>query len=118
MTISIRNNEIIWFDKTLTKFCHKPISTSFQEIEVLNNGNIVVLEEGFNYSNDKKSNVYCLNRKMEILWYLDTPNSNRWHLDLYVGFSTNGEELFANSFSCYRVQFTENGQILNTWFTK
>lgn len=118
MTIDFKNNEIYWCDKTFKKFTHRPISTSFKEIEVLKNGNILVLEEGFKYSNNNKSNLYCLNRNMELIWYLDTPNNNHWHLDLYVGFSTNGEELFANSFSCYRVQFSEHGQIINTWFTK
>ncbi len=60
-----------------------------------------------------------MNQDLKIEWFLPTPNQTQNSLDLYVGFSTNGDKIFANSFNCYRVQIDiEKGQIISTKFTK
>jgi|GEM_PF-2750660 len=56
---------------------------------------------------------------MEIEWFLPYPNKNPDSMDNYVGFTTNGDKVFANTFSCYRVEIdTLKGQIKDTKFTK
>ncbi len=119
MTIGFKNNRIYHFDKDLTLVEHKPFSTIFKEIEVLPNGNILVIENYFDYENRGKSNLYCLNQEMEIEWFLPYPYENPNSMDNYVGFTTNGDRVYANSFNCYRVEIdTEKGIIKDIKFTK
>ena len=51
MKIDLKNNEIIWFTENVDKRSHKPLSTSFKEIEILTDGRILIIEDysGFNY---------------------------------------------------------------------
>jgi hypothetical protein len=119
MTIDFKNNRIYHFDKDLNLTEHKPISTEFKEIEVLANGKILVVENYYEYENGDNSNLYCINQQMEIEWFLPFPYENHNSMDNYVGFTTNGDRVFANTFSCYRVEIdTEKGSIKNIQFTK
>jgi len=119
MTIDFKNNRIYHFDKDLSLIEHKPISTEFKEIEVLSNGKILVVENHYEYENGDNSNLYCINQKMEIEWFLPYPYENHNSMDNYVGFTTNGDNVFANTFSCYRVEIDiEKGEIKNVQFTK
>lgn len=119
MTIDFKNNRIYHFDKDLNLTEHKPISTEFKEIEVLSNGKILVVENYYKYENGDNSNLYCINQKMEIEWFLSYPYENHNSMDNYVGFTTNGDKVFANTFSCYRVEIDiEKGEIKNVQFTK
>ena len=98
---------------------HKPISTEFKEIEVLSNGKILVVENYYEYENGDNSNLYCINQQMEIEWFLPYPYENHSSMDNYVGFTTNGDKVFANTFSCYRVEIDiEKGEIKDVKFTK
>ena len=118
MTIDLRNNSVYHFDENLIKKEHKAISTSFSQIEVLKDGRILVLENYYKYENGQKSNLYCLNYKIEIEWFLPT-GINEDGVDVYVGFSTNGNQIFANTWSGFRVEIdVESGKIINKQFTK
>lgn len=118
MKIDFKSNEIIWFSENLVKHAHKPLSTSFNEIEVLPDGRILVIEEYYQFSYGRKSNLYCLNRKLEIDWHLDYPCAEFQDNSGYTGFSVNGEDLYANTFNGVRVKFNIDGQILDRRFTK
>lgn len=118
MKIDLKNNEIIWFTENVKKRSHKPLSTSFKEIEILPDGRILIIEDYYDFYYHGKSNLYCLNRQMEIDWHLDYPIEEYKENSGYVGFTTNGEELYANTFNCIRVNFNGHGQILNRIFTK
>lgn len=117
MIIEITFNKLYSFDEKGVRKEHRPISTKFNHFQILNNGYILVIEEQFNYFNDGKSNLYCLNKNLEIQWFLPfrLKNCN----DFYVGFSPDSEKVFANTWDCFRVEIdAENGEILNTEFTK
>ena len=119
MTIDFRNNRIYHFNKDSTLKEHRPISSEFSEIEVLPNGKILVIENYYKYENEHKSNLYCINPQMEIEWFLPYPHKDHNQMDSYVGFTTNGDRIFANTFSCYRVEIDiEKGEIMNVQFTK
>lgn len=118
MKIDLRNNEIVCFDKDGNKNFHKPLSTAFREIEVLEDGRILIIEDYTNFEYEDKSNLYCLNRKLKIDWHLDYPIEEYKSNSGYTGFTVNGEELYANTFNCIRAKFDLNGIILQTSFTK
>lgn len=119
MTIDFKNNRIFHFDEELNVREHKPISTEFKEIEVLPNGCILVIENYSGYENGERSNLYCIDRHMAILWFLPYARKDHGPMDNYVAFTTNGDRVFANTFSCYRVEIdTATGTILNVTFTK
>ena len=118
MKIDFTNKEIVWFDEDLKRFSHKPISTKFKEIEVLRDGRILIIEDYYEYHNDNYSNLYCLSRNLAIDWFLEYPNEEFRDNSGYVGFSVNGENLYANTFNCVRVKFDYNGKILDKIFTK
>ncbi|REG88754.1 hypothetical protein [Flavobacterium aquicola] len=118
MTIDLKNNTIYHIDANRNKKVHKAISTSFSQIEVLNDGRILVLENYYKYENEQKSNLYCLNQNIEIEWFLPT-GIDEDGVDNYVGFTTNGNQIFANTWNCFRVEIDiENGEIINKQFTK
>ena len=83
---------------------------------------ILIIEDYYKYENGELSNLYCLNQNLEIEWFLpfprtSVPNNNR--MNDYVGFTTNGSRVFANTFGCFRVEIdTNNGKIINEEFTK
>jgi len=118
MKIDLRNNEIVWFTANGETNLHKPLSTTFKEIEILNDGRLLIIEDynDFNYQN--KSNLYCLNRQLKIDWFLDFPVEEYKANSGYTGFAVNGEELYANTFNCVRVNFNKDGEIINFRFTK
>jgi len=119
MTIDFKNNRIYHFDREIKCKEHKPISSEFREIEVLSDGRILIVEDYFKYKNGDKSNLYCLNQNMEVEWFLPFANTNHSSMDNYVGFTTNGNRIFANTFSCYRVEIdTKKGAIISSTFTK
>jgi len=101
------------------KMEHKPISTSFVEIEVLQDGRLLIIEDYSEYNNSNKSNLYCLNQNMKIEWFLPYINGNQSSMDNYVGFTSNGNRVFANTFSCFRVEIDANkGEIIGSTYTK
>lgn len=56
---------------------------------------------------------------MEIEWFLPYPYENHNLKDNYVGFTTNGDKVFANTFNCCRVEIDiEKGDIKDVKFTK
>jgi len=119
MRIDLKNDLIIGFNTTSKRIEHKPLSTNFKEIEILQDGRILIIEDYYNYKYKDYSNLYCLNRKMEIDWFLPFPHIGPNDNDHYVGFTTNGERLFANTWNGFRVEFDEhNGFIMNTVFIK
>jgi len=118
MKIDFKNNVLIWFDEDVKLHEHKPFSTEFKEIEILKNGNILVIEDYTGYSYLNKSNLYCLNRKLEVQWFLDYPYKEFRKNNGYTIFTVNGEILFANTFNCVRVKFDNEGNILDKIFTK
>ena len=118
MIIDIKNNLIYNVDEFRNRKEHKAISTNFSQIEVLKDGRILVLENYYEYENGQKSNLYCLNQNIEIEWFLPT-GINEDGVDNYVGFSTNGNQFFANTWNCFRVEIDiESGEIINKQFTK
>lgn len=114
MTIEIQNNLIYNFDKNRIKKEHKPLSTNFSQIEVLNDGRVLILEDYYKFKYEQKSNLYCLSQDIFIDWFLPTQNA-----DIYVGFSTIGNQVFANTWNGLRVEIdVETGKIISTLFTK
>ena len=119
MTIDFKNNRIYHFDKALKLKEHRPISADFKEIEVLHDGRLLIIEDYNKYENGEKSNLYCLNQNLEIEWFLPFPGDNIDGMQNYVGFTTNGDNVFANTFSCIRVEIDiNNGSIKSRAFTK
>lgn len=118
MTIDIKNNLVFHFNENLIKKEHKAISTSFSQIEVLKDGRILILENYYKYENGQNSNLYCLNQNLEIVWFLPT-GINEDGVDVYVGFSTKGNQIFTNTWNGFRVEIdVETGIIINKQFTK
>lgn len=118
MTIDFRNNRIYHFDENLRLKEQKPFSTNFSHIEVLENGKVLIIENYYKYENGDKSNLYCLNQNIEVEWFLPT-SKNVDGIDPYVGFTTNGSRVFANSWNGFRVEInTGTGEIISKVFTK
>ena len=118
MTIDIQNNSIYKVDIEGNRKEHKAISTNFAQIEVLKDGRILVMEDYHQYTNDQKSNLYCLNQEIEIEWFLPTGISEEG-VDVYVGFSTTENQVFANTWNCFRVEINiETREIISKQFTK
>jgi len=119
MQIDIRHNQIIGFDDNNKRKVHKPLSTSFSEIQLLNDGRILVIEDYYKFKYKDYSNLYCLNNCVDIDWFLPFPDDGPEEFDYYVGFSVEKDRIFANSWSCFRVEIdVEKGTIVNTVFTK
>ena len=119
MTIDIKNNRIYHFDEEANLIEHRPFSTGFKEIEVLANGDLLIIEDDHNYAHVGRSNLYCLGQQMHIKWFLRYPHMDPNPMDAYVGFTTHGAKIYANTFSCYRVEIdTVEGEILSVTFTK
>ena len=119
MKISLKNDTITCVDENFTHKTHLPLSTSFKEIEVLKDGRILVCEDYYKFEYHGKSNIYCLNRTLDIDWFLERPNPALEPDDVYVGFNTKGEKVCANSWTCFWVEIDlENGTIKDIAFTK
>jgi len=117
MTIDIENNIIYHVDENFNKREHKPISSKFDKIEILDNGNVLIIENYNNFNNKNVSNLYYLNRKIEIEWHIPYPNND--FNDRYVGFSVIGEKIFANTFNGFRVEIDIiNFKLKKILFTK
>lgn len=120
MTIDLHNNRIYHYDENRNLKGHTAFSTSFSNFEVLENGKVLVMENYFNYDNGDKSNLYCINQDIEIEWFAEIRKENeKKGIDYYVGFTTSGNKVFANTWDCFRLEIDlENGKILSTKFTK
>jgi len=119
MQIDIRHNQIIGFDRNNKRKVHKPLSTIFSEIELLSDGRIIVIEDYYKFKYKDYSNLYCLNRNIEIDWFLQFPDDGPDKFDYYVGFTSIVDKVYANTFGCFRVEIDLiNGKILNAEFTK
>ncbi len=112
MKIDIRNNELSRLSEDQTRFSHKALSTSFKVIELLPDGRILVLEDYYQFEYIGKSNLYCLNRDLEIAWFLDFPYERVKDTSNYTSLTVKEEGLFANTFDCTRVKFATDGKIL------
>ena len=103
MIIDLKHNEIKRYENG-SKLSVVPLSTSFSEFEILPNGKILVIEDYYKFNYRKKSNLYCLNRNVEIDWFLPFQDDGPEEFDYYVGFTSQGEKIFANTWGCYRVE--------------
>ncbi len=119
MTIDFRNNRIYHFDENRKLKEHKPFSSSFSHMEILPNGKLLIIEDYFKYENGDISNLYCLNQDFKVEWVLPYVGKNENGLDNYVGFTTNGNRVFADTYSGFRIEIeTTFGTIINVIFTK
>jgi hypothetical protein len=119
MIIDFENNCIWYRSENFQQKTHTPFSTNFKAIEILKDGRILVLEDYYKFSFEGKSNLYCLNRYLEVDWFLQFPNSTFDKDDLYVRFTSHGDKVFANSWECFRVEIDVSfGAIKGVEFTK
>jgi hypothetical protein len=119
LNINIKDNTITGFDKNLKRKQHLPLSTRFDQIEVLDNDCILVCEYYYKFDLNGKSNIYCLNRFLDIVWFLPLPNADLQSDDIYVGFNSNGNQVCANSWSGFWVEIdTNTGDLKEVKFTK
>ena len=118
MTIELRFNRIYHYDEKKKLKEHFAFSTDFAQFEILNDGRILVMENYYKYENGENSNLYCINQDIEIEWFAEI-RKNEDGLDKYVGFTTNGNKVYANTWDCFRHEIdTQNGKILSRVFTK
>jgi hypothetical protein len=118
MKIDLLKNEISLVNEFGNNKKHLPLSTKFNEIEILTDGRLLVCEDYFGFNHSSKSNLYCLNKNLDIEWFLPMPDLSSEN-DLYVGFTSWGDRIFANSWDCYRVEVDINSGILKSVeFTK
>ncbi|QHS55546.1 hypothetical protein GWR56_08325 [Mucilaginibacter sp. 14171R-50] len=118
MKIDFLRNVISFIDEFGVIKKHSPLSTSFYEVEILADGRVLVCEAPFNFEYRAKSNLYCLSRTLDVEWFLSVPNLC-FEDDLYVGFTSWGNEIYANSLACYRVGIdTNSGLLKSVEFTK
>jgi len=118
MKIDFKNNVIAWFDENVKLHAHKPLSTSFKEIEVMKDGKILILEDYYEFQFNGKSNLYCLSRKLELEWHLEYPYEENTERSGYTGLSIHGLDMYVNTFNCIRVKFDKDGKILDRKFVK
>jgi hypothetical protein len=118
MTVTLKENRIYHFNENLKIKEHFAFSTKFACFEILNDGRLLVMEDYYNYKNEEKSNLYCINQQIEIEWFAETFTiENR--LDQFTGFSIHGKSIFANTWNCFRHEIDiRNGKILSSLFTK
>jgi len=117
MKISFKDNTITCVDERNKYIMHLPLSTPFKEIEILKDGRLLVCEDYYQFESKGKSNLYCLSRTLGIDWFLPLPNPG--FDDWYVGFTTHGENVFANSWNGFRVGVDiETGTLKDVTFTK
>jgi len=118
MTIDLRENRIFSYDSNRRLKEHKAFSTVFSHFKVLPNGKVLIIENYYKYQNGKNSNLYCINQDIEIEWFAQA-NSDEDGLDLYVGFTKNGSNIYANTWNCFRVEIDVlSGKIISREFTK
>ena len=118
MKIDFKDNSITYREQNAFQRQHKPLSTSFSEIEVLGDGRILVIEDYFKFDYQGKSNLYCLNKILEIDWFVPLPNPDVGD-DIYVGFTSIGERVFANTWTGFRAEVNiETGEVKNVEFFK
>ena len=118
MTIELRNNRIYHYDETQKLREHFAFSTNFAQFEVLNDGRILVMENYYQYENEERSNLYCINQNIEIEWFAQI-GKNEDGIDSYVGFSAKGNRVYANTWNCFRIELDINtGFIVSSVFTK
>ena len=116
MTIELRNNRIYHYDENRKLKEHFAFSTSFSHFEILNDGRVLVMENYYQYENGEKTNLYCINQSVEIEWFAEIGKSQE---DVYVGFTTNGNRIYANTWNCFRHEIDiESGKIISSVFTK
>ena len=76
-------------------------------------GDCVILAENYD---SELSNLRCVNAHGGLRWYAPLPMGKD---DIYVSAEIKNGRLFANSWSCYRVELSLNdGSILTEKFTK
>ena len=118
MTIELRFNRIYHYDENRNLKEHIAFSTNFSHFEVLKDGRILVMENYYKYENGENSNLYCVNQNVEIEWFAEI-GKNEDGLDAYVGFTTNGSKVYANTWNYFRHEIDiETGKILSSVFTK
>ena len=121
MNINLKDNTITGFDRNLKRKQLLPLSTRFDQVEVLDNGFILVYEYYYKFDLKGRSNIYCLNRFLDIVWFLPLPNADLQSDDVYVGFNTHGDgnKVCANTWSGFWVEMdTNTGDLKEVKFTK
>jgi hypothetical protein len=64
-------------------------------------------------------NLQRIEQARSVVWKAELPDASEALPDFYVSFEIRGERLFANSWSCYRVEIdTANGALISQVFTK
>jgi hypothetical protein len=118
MTVELKNNRIYHYDENRKLKEHFAFSTDFSQFEVLKDGRILIMEKYYKYENGNNSNLYCVNQDLEIEWFAEIGKSEEG-LDVYVGISTNGNKVYANTWNCFRNEIDiETGKIKSSVFTK
>lgn len=118
MTVELKNSRIYHYDENKNLKEHLAFSTKFSHFEVLKNDKILVIEDYYKYENGENSNLYCVNQNLEIEWFAEIGKFVDG-LDVYVGFTTNGNKVFANTWNCFRHEIDiETGKILSSEFAK
>ena len=119
MKIDLEKLSISTFDSQYIEKKHLPLSTSFKEIEILFDGSVLIREDYYNYDYYGNSNIYRIDRNLNIKWFLETPNATLSKKDRYVSLKAVGNKFFAHSWDGYKVEFDfTTGEIQNKWFTK
>ena len=118
MIIDFSDNSISYVTEAINLKKHTPLSTSFSKIEVLKDGRLLIMENYYKYQFEDKSNLYCLNRELEIEWFLPIPATYD-SKDVYAGFTSHGDRIFANTYTGFRLEINiSDGGIINTEFVK
>lgn len=118
MIIDFQNNCIWYRSENFQQKTHTPFSTNFSKIEVLKDGRLLIMEDYYQYQFEDKSNLYCLNRELEIEWFVPIPKTYD-SKDVYAGFTSNGDKIFANTYTGFRVEINiSDGSIQNAEFVK
>lgn len=108
LTIYAANGDILYRGK--------PEGYSVEKANITETGTVVLLK----YSEKKYGsfeNLLLLTQDGTVLWRAELPTSSS--TDAYVDFELRNSRLFANSWSCYRVEIDmRTGRILNREFTK
>ena len=118
MTIDLIRKRIYHIDENRNLKEHFAFCTNFSHFEILNDGRVLVMENYYGYENLGNSNLYCINQNLEIEWFVQ-PEKKGERIDQFVGFTTKGNKIYANTWDCFRMELNiENGTIVNKEFTK
>jgi hypothetical protein len=98
-------------------YCAKPDGHPAEKVAVLQSGKTIVLLRYFERKYGSFENLLLLRLDGTVVWRAQLPNTSSG--DAYVDFEITDDRVFANSWSCYRVELDmRDGKILQRQFTK